>query len=50
MHHAIGTLAIIALVAFVFGERFARYCVGAVLITMGLAFAYVMFRIITGTI
>lgn len=50
MHHAIGIVAIIALIGWVFGERTAKACVGAVLITIGLAFAYVMFRIISGTI
>lgn len=50
MHHAIGALAIVGLIAFAFGERAARTCVGAVLITGALAFLYVMFRIVSGTI
>jgi hypothetical protein len=50
MHHALGALAIIALVAWVFGERFARYCVGVALISVAAAFAYIMYRIAMGTI
>lgn len=50
MHHAIGALAIVGLIAFAFGERTARMAVAGVLITIALAFAYVMFRIVSGTI
>lgn len=50
MHHALGAFAIIALITFAFGKRTAQYVVGAALILCALAFAYVMFRIVTGTI
>lgn len=53
-HHghsgALGIFAIVAAIAFAFGERTARTVVGGALI-IGLAcFAYVMFRIVMGTI
>lgn len=53
-HHghsgAVGIFAVIAAIAFAFGERTARIVVGSALI-IGLAcFAYVMFRIVMGTI
>lgn len=50
MHHAIGVLTIVGLIAFAFGERTARACVGAVLIVGALALVYVMVRIVSGTI
>jgi hypothetical protein len=50
MHGAIGVLAIIALVGWVFGERTAKALVGSVLIMIVLAFLYVMYRIVTETI
>lgn len=50
MHHAIGGLAIIALIAFAFGERAARVCVGAVLILGALFFLYIAVLIVTGAI
>lgn len=50
MHHAIGLGLLFAAIAFAFGERTARFCVGAVLVLGALAFLYVMVRIIEGTI
>ena len=50
MHHALGLGLLVALIAFAFGKRTAQICVGAVLILGALAFLYIMFRIITGTI
>lgn len=50
MFHALGAAAIIGLIAFAFGKRTAQAVVGVVLILCALAFAYVMFRIVTGTI
>lgn len=50
MHHALGVGLLIALIAFAFGERTARGVVGGALILAALAFAYVMFRIVSGTI
>lgn len=48
--HGLGALALIGAIAFVFGARTARIIVGSVLLAGGLFFAYVMFRIVTGTI
>lgn len=50
MYHAIAAVAIVGLIAFTFGERTARIVVGGALILAALAFAYVVFRIVTGTI
>lgn len=50
MHHAIGGLAIIALIAFAFGERTARVVVGVGLLTGLAAFMYVAVLIVTGAI
>jgi hypothetical protein len=50
MHQAISFGLLIYLVAFAFGERTARAVVSAVLIIGALAFAYVMFRLVEGTI
>lgn len=50
MHHAIGAAAIAAFIMFAFGEKAARAIVGTVLAGAALAFAYVMFRIVSGTI
>ena len=50
MHHGVGVLALVAAIAFAFGERTARFCVGAALVAMALAFLYVAFRIVSGTI
>ena len=50
MHHAIGVFAIVAAIAFAFGERTARVVVGAALL-LALAFLlYVIVRIEMGTI
>lgn len=50
MHHALGVGLLVYLIAFAFGKRTARAVVGAALILGTLAFAYVMFRIVGGTI
>lgn len=50
MHHAVGIFALVSAIAFAFGERTARACVGAVLVIGAAFFVYVGFRIITGTI
>lgn len=50
MHHALGIFGLIAAIAFAFGERTARACVGAALILGVVAIAYVMLRVVTGTI
>lgn len=50
MHHALGVLALLGLVAFAFGERAARTLVQIVLIAGALGFAYIMWRIVEGTI
>lgn len=50
MHHALGTVVIVGLIGFAFGERTARVCVGAVLVAVVLAFAYIILRIVAGTI
>jgi hypothetical protein len=50
MHHAVGVFALVAAIAFAFGERTARVCVGVVLVVGALFFAYVVVRVITGTI
>lgn len=50
MHTAIGGLALLGLIAFAFGERVARIIVAGGLILAALGFAYVMFRIVSGTI
>lgn len=48
--HGFGALAFVAAVAFAFGIPAARVLVGAVLVAGGLFFAYVMVRVIMGTI
>jgi uncharacterized membrane protein len=48
--HGFGALVLVGLIAFVFGARVARVVVGSVLVVIVLAFAYVMFRVVTGTI
>jgi len=48
--HGLEALGIITAIAFAFGERTARVIVGSVLIIGALAFAYVIFRIATGTV
>jgi hypothetical protein len=50
MHHAFGVAFIVAAIAFAFGERTARACVGAGLIAGALGFLYIMFRIVTETV
>jgi hypothetical protein len=50
MHHAIGIGLLVYLIGFAFGERTAQAVVAIGLIAAFTAFAYVMFRIITGTI
>lgn len=50
MHHAIGVFGLIAAIAFAFGERTARTVVAGVLVTGALAFLYIAFRIVSGTI
>jgi hypothetical protein len=53
-HHGhggtLGIFAIVAAIAFAFGIRTARIVVGTVLIVCTLFFAYVMFRVVMGTI
>lgn len=41
---------IIAAIAFAFGERAAIRCVQVVILTLVASFAYVMFRIVSGTL
>ncbi len=48
--HSLGPLLLVAAIAFVFGKRTAQICVGVPLVAGALFFAYVMFRIVTGTI
>lgn len=50
MHHAVGVLGLVAAIAFAFGERAARIAVGGALVAAALAFGYIMFRIVSGTI
>lgn len=49
-HGAFGAFALVAAIAFAFGKRTAQVVVGSVLIVCLLAFAYVMARIVMGTI
>jgi hypothetical protein len=50
MHVGIGLIAIVGLIAFAFGERAARTAVQIALLAMLGAFAYVMFRVVDGSI
>lgn len=50
MHHAIGIGLLIYVIVIVFGKPTARLILGAMLLFIVLAFVYVMFRIVTGTI
>lgn len=50
MHYLIGLGILAGAIWFAFGERAARVIVGAVLVIGALAFAYIMFRIVNGTI
>lgn len=49
-HHSLGAFAIVAAIAFAFGMRTAQIIVGGVLVAGVLFFAYVMFRVVMGTI
>ena len=42
--------AIVYVIAYVFGKRVARMVVGTALLVVLACFAYVMFRIVTGTL
>lgn len=50
MHHTIGVFAIVAAIAFAFGERTARAAVAAALILGTLAVLYVFVRVAMGTV
>lgn len=50
MHHAIGLGFLILCISFAFGERTAQACVGIGLIVAALAFLYIVFRVVSGTI
>lgn len=50
MHHILGVIALVGLIAFAFGERAARACVGAALLAGAVFFLYVLWRIVEGTI
>jgi hypothetical protein len=49
-HGGLGLSAIVVAIAFAFGVRTARIIVGGALLTAAAFFAYVMFRVIMGTI
>lgn len=53
-HHrhgsALGIFAVVAAIAFAFGERTARIVVGSALLIGAAFFAYVAFRVVMGTI
>ena len=48
--HSIGLFALVAAIAFAFGIRTARIVVGSALLIVTAFFAYVMFRVVMGTI
>lgn len=50
MHHAVGLGLLAFLLVFVFGKTAARIIIGAGMVIAALAFLYVMFRIVTGTV
>lgn len=50
MHSVLGLGTLVIAIMFVFGVRVAKFVVGAALILGALAFAYVMFRIASGTV
>lgn len=50
MHHGLGFFAAAAIITFVFGAPAARVIIGGTMLVLFLAFVYVMFRIVTGTI
>lgn len=47
---ALGIFAIVAAIAFAFGERTARVIVGSVLLAGAAFFGYVLIRVVMGTI
>jgi hypothetical protein len=52
-HHGggmFGLAAIIYVIAYVFGKRVAQIVIGTVLLIGSVFFAYVMFRVVMGTI
>ncbi len=51
-HHGstVGVFALVAAIAFAFGVRTARIVVGSALLLGAAFFAYVMFRVVMGTI
>jgi hypothetical protein len=50
MHHAVGIGLVIMLIAFAFGERTARVCVGTGLILSALGLLYIAALVVTGSI
>ena len=50
MEILIGIGVLICIIWFAFGAKTARAIAGAVLIAAALAFAYIMYRVVTGTI
>lgn len=50
MHYIIGSSVLLGLIYFAFGERAARACVQIVLLAGAAGFAYVMYRVVQGTI
>jgi hypothetical protein len=50
MHHAVGVAALVAAIAFAFGERTAKFCVGAGLVAIAAAAVYVAVLVVTGSI
>lgn len=50
MHHAIGVGLLVYCIAFAFGKRTAQACVGVALVIGALAFLYVSYRVVMGTI
>ena len=50
MHHAVGLGLLVAAIAFAFGERTARACVGAGLILGALGCLYIAALVVTGAI
>jgi len=50
MEVLVGFGVLICIIWFAFGAKTARAIAGTVLIVVALAFAYIMYRVITGTI
>ena len=50
MHHAVGVFALVAAIAFAFGERTARVVVGIALVVMLVAALYIAVRVVEGSI